>query len=112
MERTHKAVIVATNELEIPRLETTVTLHTWGPACGEEWVPGTQLDRRDERVTCAACAEVGKPPVTRHRAKHIAGALYGAACDVALDERARLVHEGGYLEMVNCEACLAKKEEV
>lgn len=54
----HKAIVVAAEELVVASRAETVTLKTWGPMCDPAgWVPGTQLDRWDDAVTCPLCLE-------------------------------------------------------
>jgi hypothetical protein len=55
---THKAIVVATQEMKLSYRPEPIVLKTWGPMCDPMgWVPGTQLERRDEKVTCSECLE-------------------------------------------------------
>jgi hypothetical protein len=58
-EKVHKAVVIASQEIEVKGNAQPVLLKTWGPACDPTgWVLGTQMDKRDEKVTCEACIKL------------------------------------------------------
>jgi hypothetical protein len=61
-EKVHKAVVTAEQEVHVKGLKPKdfVVVKTWAPLCGLTWVPGTQMDKHDEKVTCGDCLAKGK----------------------------------------------------